>query len=483
MAKDTESEQTDSAPEVEQELSQVATNPKQNMLILVGISVVFIYLFFNLFMSSDEEDPNQENTPVPDEVSRPAQVSMDDDVPSIPTLPSPPKLEDPTPPPPPPPSESEPLPVTPTPLSLPSSSEISPVTSSGSADPLLPFGKVQDDKALQRQEKKRKAAIMLIAGTPQTKTADELQQEVDFTYRGDMNLVLGRGKVINAIIETAINTDFGGEIRALVTRDIYSEWGKNILVPKGSRVFGNYATGIDGAYGRISITWTRLDLSNGYTLNLSGSGVDSLGRKGNQGRVDNKFRERFSNAVLRSVFNIALANAIDAAVKPQISSQAAATQNASATNLRNIATGIFTQTSTAANPITADQKIVQICSSTQAAIEDKTSSSFTQIQEACTTLATQANATPEAKLTSLVNTVNTAADSLLQNTNSTVEETKEQGASKQAFTDISDVVKEMIEEQEFTPTITIDQGTVVQIYVNRDYKFPKAAVQKSRLMK
>jgi len=483
MAKDTESEQTDSAPEVEQELSQVATNPKQNMLILVGISVVFIYLFFNLFMSSDEEVPNQENTPVPDEVSRPAQVSMDDDVPSIPTLPSPPKLEDPTPPPPPPPSESEPLPVTPTPLSLPSSSEISPVTSSGSADPLLPFGKVQDDKALQRQEKKRKAAIMLIAGTPQTKTADELQQEVDFTYRGDMNLVLGRGKVINAIIETAINTDFGGEIRALVTRDIYSEWGKNILVPKGSRVFGNYATGIDGAYGRISITWTRLDLSNGYTLNLSGSGVDSLGRKGNQGRVDNKFRERFSNAVLRSVFNIALANAIDAAVKPQISSQAAATQNASATNLRNIATGIFTQTSTAANPITADQKIVQICSSTQAAIEDKTSSSFTQIQEACTTLATQANATPEAKLTSLVNTVNTAADSLLQNTNSTVEETKEQGASKQAFTDISDVVKEMIEEQEFTPTITIDQGTVVQIYVNRDYKFPKAAVQKSRLMK
>lgn len=41
-----------------------------------------------------------------------------------------------------------------------------------------------------------------------------------------MNLVLGCGKMLDTVIETAINTDFGGEIRAIITRDIYSEWGK-----------------------------------------------------------------------------------------------------------------------------------------------------------------------------------------------------------------------------------------------------------------
>ena len=293
-----------------------------------------------------------------------------------------------------------------------------------------------------------------------------------------MHLLLGRGKMIDAIIETAVNTDFGGEIRAIVNRDVYSEWGKNILVPKGSRVFGSYATGIDGAYGRISITWTRVDLANGYTLNLQGTGIDALGRKGNQGRVDNKFKERFSNAILRSAFNIALANALDSVVKPQISSQTAANQNQVSSNVKNIANGIFTQAE-----LTDATKRVQICAATQSAITDKTSTTFTQIQTACTSLAADATATDTAKLTSLMSTINSSSDALIQNTTANVEETKAQEASKQAFTDVSDTIKTLVEEQEFKPTITIDQGTPVKIYVNKDYKFPKAAVSKSRVVK
>jgi hypothetical protein len=46
MSKETNPEQAptvgEDLPEVEQELSQVATNPKQSLLILVGISAVFI---------------------------------------------------------------------------------------------------------------------------------------------------------------------------------------------------------------------------------------------------------------------------------------------------------------------------------------------------------------------------------------------------------------------------------------------------------
>lgn len=56
----------------------------------------------------------------------------------------------------------------------------------------------------------------------------------------NMHLILGRGKMLDVIIESTVNTDFGGEIRAIISRDVYSEWGRNILIPKGSRVLGTY---------------------------------------------------------------------------------------------------------------------------------------------------------------------------------------------------------------------------------------------------
>lgn len=459
-------------PEVEQELSQVATNPKQNMIILVVIVCVFIYIFYSFFISSDDSNTPEDNTPAPKEVVKPVQVSVDNDIPSIPSLPSPPKLEDLTPPPPPPTTEVEPLPTaeesTP---SLPVASEVLPVPDP-KTQPSLPFLKTQTEESEKELQRKRKSAIFLVAGTPPEKTPEEIQQEAVFSNRGDMNLVLGRGKMLDAIIETAVNTDFGGEIRAIITRDIYSEWGRNILIPKGSRVFGNYATGIDGAYGRIAIEWTRIDLANGYSLALSGTGVDALGRKGNQGRVDNKFKERLSNSILRSIMNIALARAVDTIVKPPASSEAVANQNVQATNIQNTANATFTQAG-----LTDQQKRAQICANVLAAITDKTSAAFTQINTACMTPTGTNDAD---KLTSLMASITTAANSLLSTTATKAQETKAQGAAKDAFTDISDTVKTLVEEQEFKPTITIDQGTPVKIYVNKDYKFPKAAISKTR---
>ena len=51
------------------------------------------------------------------------------------------------------------------------------------------------------------------------------QQETDFKIIKDMHLVLGKGKMLDAIIESAINTDFGGEIRAHVITPIYANYG------------------------------------------------------------------------------------------------------------------------------------------------------------------------------------------------------------------------------------------------------------------
>lgn len=471
-------ESIEQLPEVEQELSKVASNPKQNLLILALVVGAFLYLFFNLFFSSNENKQPAE-TPVPDNIVKPVQISADTAIPAIPTLPTPPKLEDPTPPPPPPPPAPEVPDITKTPpiakegSSLPAlPNEPAKESSPSSTSPSLPFdGKIQSDEEKKKLESKRKSSIVLIAAPKAPKTPEQLEQETDFKLRGDMHLLLGRGKMIDAIIESAINTDFGGEIRAIINRDVYSEWGRNVLIPKGSRAFGTYTTGTNGAYGRVAIEWTRLDLTTGYTLNLSGTGIDSLGRKGEQGRVDNKFKERLGNAILLSAFNVILADTIDKIVKPPTSSQAAASQTTAATSALNTATSINAQAG-----LTDIQKFEQICSSVLNGITDKTSSLFTTVNTSCNTLRTQANTTDAAKLSSLLSTITSAATTTAQNSSTSTQPSKAQQASEQAFTDIANVAKELLEKQKFEPTITIDQGTHIKIYVNKDYRFPAGAL-------
>jgi len=467
--------QTD-LPEVEQELSKVATNPKQSIIILVVVAGVFLYLFFNLFVGSGDT-PKQTSNPIPDNVVKPVQIPVDTAIPAIPALPTPPKLEDPALPPPPVPATQDVMPPSPlsqdkTPLPMPESSKdvnLSP------ANPTLPLDiRSQSDEAKKKLEAKRKSAIVLIAGAPKPKTPEQVEQETDFKQRGDMHLILGRGKMLDAIIESAVNTDFGGEIRAIISRDVYSEWGRNILIPKGSRVFGTYNTGTNGAYGRIAIEWTRIDLpTTGYTINFGGTGMDSLGRKGQQGRVDNKFKERFSNAVLRSAFNITLASTLDSIVKPVESSQSASTQSAAASAALTSTTSISTQAG-----LDDNQKFTQICTTVPTAIADKTSTLYTSINTACTTIPVQqASATPAQKLAALVSAITTACTTASQTSTASTTPSQAQTASTQAFTDITDVAKELLEKQKFDPTITIDQGALIKIYVNKDYKFPKAAIK------
>lgn len=484
-------EEEEEYPEVEQELSKVASDPKKNMLIMGGLFAAFLYIFYTLFISDGDEGEGQADTvQVPTEVSRPVEVSSTTNLPSIPTLPAPPQLEDPSLPPPPPTqyssSDATSLPPVesleaPTPTAAPTDSGpdgLLPPPGNIAAPTLPVTTSTTDEEARRRQEQKRKAPVVLLAGTPPAKTPDEIQQEADFRYRGDMNLMLSRGKMLDAVVESAISTDFGGEVRAVIVRDVYSEWGKNILIPKGSKIFGNYNQGIDGQYGRISIEWMRVDLINGYTINFAGTATDALGRKGIQGRVDNKFKERFANAVLQSAFNVVLANMLDSIVEPQITSQNAAAQSSQATNIRSLANNTNATEETAANARET------LCTNVTGAITDKSSSAFTTVNTACAELrATTGGATELEKLASLKNTINLAADSLIQITNQSTELTKAQQASEQAFTDLSDKIGELVEEQELKPTITIDQGTRIKIYVNRDFRFPKAAVGRTRVMK
>lgn len=449
-------------PEVKQELSKVATSPKRNMLIGFVMLLGLGYGIYSLFFANAPQ--TKALLPAPAVVIKPAAAS---DIPAIPKLPDPPKLKEPTLPPV-PIVEPKPLPL---PTPLPNSAKPT------EHDAALPNVNIAADEAKKRQEAKRKSKIVLLAGKEEAIKAEKSAESADLKETGELDLVLGQGKIIDAVLESAINTDLSTEIRAIITHDIYSQSDKVILIPKGSRAFGTFSSSSNDAYGRINISWNKINLANGYTLNIQGIGVDNIGRKGNQGRVDNKYKEQIANTILLSTLNVITAKQIDKLVPPVATTQTADANTAASQQLGNIALAIYNNSA-----ITSAQKYQQICAAVANAIPDKTSTSYTTFIAACNTLNLAVGSTDDQKLSSVMASVNTASSSLLLATAASQSTSHAQDAANTAVTDVGNTLKNIISQEQFKRTVTIDQGTPVKIYVSKDYIFPKTIINKRKLL-
>jgi type IV secretion system protein VirB10 len=110
-----------------------------------------------------------------------------------------------------------------------------------------------------------------------------------------------QGTMIQAVLETAIDSQLAGPVRALVSEDVHAFDGTRVLIPRGSRLIGRYQSGIDIAQQRITIAWDRIILPDNQSLEISAFGGDELGRSGTTGFVDSRFGTRFGSAALISL--------------------------------------------------------------------------------------------------------------------------------------------------------------------------------------
>ena len=115
------------------------------------------------------------------------------------------------------------------------------------------------------------------------------------------------GTLIPAILETAINTDVPGYVRAVVSQDVLSFDGKRVLVPRSSRLIGQYQSGVQQGQKRAYVIWTRLIRPDGASVNIASPAVGFDGTTGLPGDVDNKFFRRFGSALLLSLVDGAAA--------------------------------------------------------------------------------------------------------------------------------------------------------------------------------
>ena len=121
---------------------------------------------------------------------------------------------------------------------------------------------------------------------------------------------IASGELLPAVLETAINSDLPGMVRAVVSQATYSYTGERVLIPSGSRLIGQYSSAVIQGQNRVMVIWNRIILPNGITVQLNSSGIDDLGRAGQSAdSVNTHFFARFGESALLSLIGAGAATA------------------------------------------------------------------------------------------------------------------------------------------------------------------------------
>ncbi len=185
------------------------------------------------------------------------------------------------------------------------------------------------DAAQKLADARRHAPVMLLSGERQGRALDNAlpsgaalaaHAESEDTFQRSPSIVnagvvratraatrpdvtLLQGAFIPATLETAIQSDLPGSIRAVVGRDVYAADATRLLIPRGSRLVGAYRSGLVRGQSRVFAVWTRLIRPDGVSIALDAPVTDGAGRAGIGGARDSHFFERFGSAVLLSLID------------------------------------------------------------------------------------------------------------------------------------------------------------------------------------
>lgn len=115
---------------------------------------------------------------------------------------------------------------------------------------------------------------------------------------------IAEGEFIHATLETAINSDLPGMVRAVITSPVYTYVGEQPLIPAGSRLIGQYASlSSNGqATTRVFVMWSRIITPAGVSIMINSPGTDGLGRAGmGADSINTHFWKMFGTASLLSI--------------------------------------------------------------------------------------------------------------------------------------------------------------------------------------
>ncbi|HEX6749908.1 MAG TPA: TrbI/VirB10 family protein [Longimicrobium sp.] len=154
--------------------------------------------------------------------------------------------------------------------------------------------------------------------------------------------VVSAGTLIAAALVTGINSDLCGNVKAVVTRDVYDARLRVVLIPAGAELLGTCSDQVAGGQARLAVAWTRVRFPDGRTLALPGLPTHSTdGRSGIRDRVNNHWGRVFGTAVLLSALGAGVQLGVPQETDGGSMSPAQTAATAAATELSTLATEIL----------------------------------------------------------------------------------------------------------------------------------------------
>lgn len=299
--------------------------------------------------------------------------------------------------------------------------------------------------------------------------SDTAAQSSKATRAGKFGLMIAQGKIIDVILETAINSDLQGMLRAVVSRDVYAEAGDMVLIPRGSRLIGGYSFDSNIAKARVTINWNRVILPHGIDIAISSPGTDELGRAGVGGIVDNKVTSAlFSSILLAGV-------SVGSAVLGQKASNLVDTLSAADTVKSITATEIDISPlkdiiGEEAKNIPSDKWKLGIGAINKIRHAKNDQELLKTVKEE---IAKALGGTISAdSIPITLEDINQLFRQVSKKSKSVYETAIEQSINDFSK-DMRDIVNRQIDKK---PTIYVDQGTALKVFVNQDIVFPLQAI-------
>ncbi|QBY46894.1 TrbI/VirB10 family protein (plasmid) [Arsenophonus nasoniae] len=120
--------------------------------------------------------------------------------------------------------------------------------------------------------------------------------------------LLSAGTTMPCVLKTKIITSYPSIALCQLTKNVYSDDGKNILIRAGALLQGEQTRVLKKGVARVFVNWATVKDGN-VRVHIDALGADGLGASGLPAWIDNHFWERFGGAMLLSFVDDALAAA------------------------------------------------------------------------------------------------------------------------------------------------------------------------------
>lgn len=165
------------------------------------------------------------------------------------------------------------------------------------------------DISLQRNSKSDMQVISYDEPDENQGNTLELMTDKDYpktiaSKQYNLDRVLTTDMFIPAVMYTAINSEIPSKtVLAVVESDVSGFHGRNILIPKGSKVEGVFEK-LDSKHARrMQISWFKITRPDGIIIKLDSESADSHGASGVTGYLDQRLKDRYGGAFLLSAIN------------------------------------------------------------------------------------------------------------------------------------------------------------------------------------